>query len=87
MSELDILRQEINEITQEMMILFERRLDVSKLIAKYKKENDLPIFQPEREKEIIERYLKNVKYKEVGKDFLISLMEISKQIQREEIEK
>ena len=60
MSDLVSLREEINQITKEMVNLFEKRLDVSKKIALYKKQHDLPIFQPEREKEVIEKNLQVV---------------------------
>ena len=87
MSDLNQLRLEINEITQQMVELFERRLDVSKEVANYKKEHNLPIFQPEREKEVIALYTKDAKYPELTKKFLEELMDLSKELQKEEISK
>lgn len=87
MLELENLRLEINEITQEMMILFEKRLEVSKQIAQYKKTHRLPIFQPDREKALIDLYCKDAKYQDLSIVFLENLMSLSKEIQKEEIEK
>ena len=87
MSDLKELRDQINEITQEMIMQFEKRLDVSKEIALYKKAHDMPIFQPEREKELIEKYTSNVKYDALTEQFLIHLMSLSKELQKEEINK
>ena len=84
MSDLNALRQEINEITEEMMVLFEKRLEVSKKVAAYKKEHNLPIFQPEREKELIDRYTKDALYPELSQAFLETLMNLSKTLQKEE---
>ncbi len=85
MLEIDELRLEINEITSQMVELFEKRLEVSKKIAAYKQENNLPIYQPEREKEIIDTYTKDVLYPELTKEFLENLMKLSKDIQKEEM--
>ena len=85
MSDLVSLREEINQITKEMVNLFEKRLDVSKKIALYKKVNDLPIFQPEREKEVIEKYTQDAKYHELTEKFLVDLMALSKELQKEEM--
>lgn len=87
MSDLNELRLEINEITKQMVELFEKRLDVSKQVAEYKKEHNLPIFQPEREKEVIALYTKDARYKKLTTQFIEELMELSKQLQKEEINK
>jgi len=45
------LRGQIDKIDDELVRLFGRRMDVAAQIADYKKENDLPIFVPARERE------------------------------------
>ena len=40
MSEIDLLRIEIDDIDQELTKLLERRLNVAKKIAEYKKEQE-----------------------------------------------
>ena len=49
--ELKDLRNEIDEIDDELVKLFARRMDVSARIAGVKKEKSLPIFVPARERE------------------------------------
>ena len=66
-----------------MAKLFEERMEASKEVALYKKENALPIVDKMREKELI---LKNSKYVEdvvIGEyyvNFLQSVMDLSKNI-------
>ena len=49
--ELKDLRNEIDKIDDELVKLFAQRMDVSAQIAAYKRENNLPIFVPSRERE------------------------------------
>lgn len=49
------LRDEIDKIDTEIIMLLSKRLNAAKDIAKYKMLNDETIFQPEREKEIFEK--------------------------------
>ena len=48
--ELKEYREKINEIDEQMVHLFEERMEVSAQIAAYKKEHDLPIFDGARER-------------------------------------
>lgn len=45
------LRSRIDGIDEELVALFLRRMEVSAEIGAYKKERNLPIFVPERERE------------------------------------
>jgi len=49
------LRKQINEIDAQLVRLFDERMHVALQIAKYKKENALPVFDPAREKEVLSR--------------------------------
>ncbi len=49
--DLTQLRQEMDQIDDELVRLFCARMDVAARIADYKKENDVPIFLPARERE------------------------------------
>ena len=49
--ELKDYRDRINDIDEQMLRLFEERMEVSADIAKYKKENGLPVFDGARERE------------------------------------
>ena len=48
--ELNELRGEIDKIDDELIRLFGCRMDVAAQIADYKKEHDLPVYQPARER-------------------------------------
>ncbi|MBR2048057.1 MAG: chorismate mutase [Oscillospiraceae bacterium] len=49
------LRTEIDSIDKELVSLFTRRMEVSGQIADYKRENDLPILVPARERAILKQ--------------------------------
>ena len=49
--DLKDLREKIDEIDDELVALFKRRMDVAADIASYKKENGLAIYDPERERQ------------------------------------
>lgn len=77
-------RENINKIDLEMAKLFEQRMKEVQKVAEYKKENGLPIFDEEREKEVIKKNSSNVNdplIKEYYIDYIKSNMEISKKYQ------
>ena len=53
MSNLDDYRAEIDVIDKELIKLFEKRMNVVLNVARYKKENNMEIFQNGREEEVI----------------------------------
>ena len=53
--DLNELRQQINSIDDELLTLFTRRMDLASQVADYKREHDLPILQPAREREILKK--------------------------------
>ena len=55
MNRLKTAREIINRVDTEMARLFTERMRAAEVIAEYKKENGLPIFDAEREREVIER--------------------------------
>ncbi len=82
---LSRLRNEIDEIDKEMLALFERRMDVAKQVGDYKKQNNLPVFVPEREEAVIKSRvaaLNNSEYADVTADFFSDLMAISRRLQQ-----
>ncbi len=46
--DLDYLRKEINETDKVILSAFEKRMDLCRQVALYKKENGLPVFQSKR---------------------------------------
>jgi monofunctional chorismate mutase len=47
------LRQELDEIDREFVKLFERRMEVSRRVAEYKRENNLPELDANREEQVL----------------------------------
>lgn len=48
---LEELRKEIDKVDDELIALIEKRMDIATDIAKYKKENNLPVLNSKRERE------------------------------------
>jgi monofunctional chorismate mutase len=87
--DLKELRDKINQIDQELARLFQERMEVVSLVAKYKKENNLKIFDAQREEEVIKQNscLVSDELKDYYTKLLKELMELSKQYQKEIIDK
>lgn len=86
MNNLENARDIINEIDCQMASLFEKRMNAVKQVLEYKKENNLPIFDPIRESEVIKRNLKLIQNEDLKiyyQDYLEMLMEISKAYQEQ----
>ena len=48
---LEILRKQIDKADEQIVKLFCGRMDICAKIAEYKRENGLPVYDPERERE------------------------------------
>ena len=59
---LDELRSKITIIDMRLLELLEERMEISKEIAHYKKEQGLPVFDPKREEELLLLYQKKVDF-------------------------
>ena len=83
MIELNLLRKKIDEIDDKLLILLKERLEVSKKLGEIKKKNNMPIYDPVREQEIIEMSIKDFSDEEKihAVRFLRTLMHISKEVQ------
>ncbi len=55
MNKLEEARLIINEADHELIESFKKRMNAAKMIASYKKENNLPIYDEEREKALINK--------------------------------
>lgn len=84
MIKLNLLRKKIDDIDDELIALFLKRLDISKEIGELKKENNMKIYDSKREEEIIGMSLKNIddNQKKYVEKFLRTLMDISKEVQK-----
>lgn len=84
MSSLENARKDIERIDKEIAALFEERMGAAREVAEYKKERGIPILDANREKQLIERnsgYIKNQEYEAYYRDFMVSMMGISKRYQ------
>ena len=57
---IDELRLEIDAIDKQLTALFEKRMETAAAIAKYKQENSLPVFNREREREVLNKVTDSV---------------------------
>ena len=88
---MDLLecRNEIDKIDKELVELFEKRMNVAVNVAKYKIENNIPIFNGAREAEVIQKNinrLNNREYSKLTEKFFTNLMELSRSLQADIIE-
>jgi len=89
-NELEQCRKEIDTIDKELLILFEKRMDVAVRVANYKKENNLPIYDEERESKIIKKNVDNLENKHydlLARRFFLSIMELSRSLQESIVKK
>ena len=83
-NDLSEIRESINEVDQSLAQLFEKRMELVALVAEYKIENDIPILNREREKQVIERALESLRDKSLSREmeiFFNELMAISREYQ------
>ena len=81
MANLEDYRTEIDNIDKELTALFEKRMDVVLKVAQYKKDNNLPVFQSNREEEVLDKAVNNLKNKDYTKEireYFNCIMKISK---------
>lgn len=84
MEDLDYIREEIDKIDEELVKMFEKRMELVLKVAEYKKGNNIPILNSEREKQIIDKNMKRLKNKNLTnslEEFLEDTMRISRKYQ------
>ena len=85
-TKLDIAREIINDVDIQMIELFKKRMEASKMVAEYKKENNKPIYDKEREEALINRNIKvlnNEELEQYYKTFLEGVLTASKDYQKD----
>ena len=55
MKDLSQIREKINEIDSKIIELWKERMETCLSVAQYKKENNLPVLDAQRERELLER--------------------------------
>lgn len=80
---LENIRNKIDKIDKEMAILFSQRMELIELVKEEKKKNNLPTYNEAREKEIKAKNMLfvNSEYVEEYKEFIESILKISKDYQ------
>ena len=63
------LRKQINEIDDELLSLYLKRMNISKQIGQYKKEHNLPIYDSKREEELINNLLNKIDNNELKENY------------------
>ena len=89
MTELEIARQTINEVDKAMAELFVKRMNAAKVVAEYKREHGLQVFDAIREAEVIKRnsqMIENDTLRSYYVDFLQHNMDVSKNYQHRILE-
>lgn len=71
---LEDLRFKIDKLDNEILDIVQKRMQVSKLIGKYKKQNKMTILQPTRWKEIIEKNLIKGEKRDLSERFITKLL-------------
>lgn len=71
---IGLLRQEIDRIDNELLEVLNRRMQLSREIAQYKKEHRIPIVQAERYDQIIRTRVANAEQMGINADFTKNLM-------------
>ena len=87
---LEAFREEIDRLDHEMINVLKQRLELSKSIAEYKYENELPIRDESREAELILDRIKNVDDElmcEALKNILEAVLHSSRLVQEHQIAK
>lgn len=86
MGELDMLRNEIDELDRELAEVLEKRMNVVMRIMEAKKRMGIPVFNREREHEVIEKvgsYVENKQFRDEIESILQKIMACSRKIQSE----
>lgn len=90
MNKLEEARLIINEADHELIESFKKRMKAAKMIASYKKENNIPIYDEEREKALINKNIILLDSEELEKyylTFLDGILKASKDYQKDLINK
>ena len=87
MKNLKECRNKIDEIDNKIVELFKERMKIIKDVALFKKANNLPIFDPQREIQMLNKRLEefddNDPIKKYYKTILKSFLQVSKLYQKE----
>lgn len=84
MEDIKALRNQIDKIDNELIKLFENRLDIAKKIGDIKRNNSMKVVDLKREEEVIRKKVSMVKdkdYSDLVQCFFKNIIELSKKVQ------
>lgn len=85
---LQELREKINNIDKELVVLLEQRFQCVMEIGMYKKENLIPVLDSKRESEVIEKsknLLNNPQYDKYLEKLYTEIMKTCRQLQKDNV--
>lgn len=81
---LQDIRREIDEIDSELIELYKRRMNCSRQVAEYKIKNGMPVFNPEREEQVLDSVEEHAgKYGASARQLYSTIMALSRSLQYE----
>ena len=86
MNKLEEARLIINEVDSKMVELFKERMKAAKMVAEYKKENNLPVLDKAREEALINKnlgLLNDIELEKYYLTFLEGMLIASKDYQKD----
>ena len=86
MTKLESCRNEIDSIDEEIIKLYEKRMEIVKEVINYKLDNNIEILDTSREEKMLNKNLvkiSNEEYKKYYKDVLTGFLKASKEMQKD----
>lgn len=88
MKDLSEIRKELDEVDRRLLELFEYRMELSLDVAEYKKQMKMPVYDPDREREKLEKLREMVRSRgnvEAVSDLFTQIMLLSRRAQYSEL--
>lgn len=86
MTKLELCRNEIDQIDEEIIKLYEKRMEIVKEVINYKIDNNIEILDSSREEKMLNKNLTKIskdEYKKYYKDVLSGFLKASKEMQKD----
>ncbi len=87
--DLNELRKNIDEIDKELVELFLRRMNISAEVAEYKRELGMPVFDPSRERALLERVsnMSGEEFERYTRTLYSTILDLSRSYQHKKLDK
>ena len=66
-------RQRLDQIDNALLELLGRRIDIGRQVAEYKRDNDVPVMQPSRVQEVLDRVVADAAAHQLDPEFVRAL--------------